>query len=189
MKIILLSLSSVGLLLSSELTATYYVDGMMCAMNCPKKVNESLNGVKGIKSCKVDFETKTATVVYDDEIIDSYKIAKTIAKSTYYKVKNLNEKEKSDCQPFEIDVEVSPVYDESISDNLHNTVNYSLIYDEVTNIFFQSKYNLIEYLANKIATTITDKFNVDNCKVVIRKPNAPINGNFDSVEVEVISNV
>jgi copper chaperone CopZ len=59
-------------------------------------VNESLNGVKGIKSCKVDFETKTATVVYDDEIIDSYKIAKTIAKSTYYKVKNLNEKEKSD---------------------------------------------------------------------------------------------
>ena len=96
MKIILLSLSSVGLLLSSELTATYYVDGMMCAMNCPKKVNESLNGVKGIKSCKVDFETKTATVVYDDEIIDSYKIAKTIAKSTYYKVNNLNEKEKSD---------------------------------------------------------------------------------------------
>ena len=99
------------------------------------------------------------------------------------------DKERRTGQQFEIDIEVSPVYDESISDNLHNTVNYSLIYDEITNIFCQRKYNLIEYLANKIATTITDKFNVDNCKVVIRKPNAPINGNFDSVEVEVISNV
>ena len=101
----------------------------------------------------------------------------------------VDEKEKSDGQSFEIDIEVSPIYDGSISDNLHNTVNYSLIYDEVNNIFGQRKYNLIEYLANKIATTITDKFNVDNCKVVIRKPNAPINGDFDSVEVEVISNV
>ena len=99
----------------------------------------------------------------------------------------VDEKEKSDGQPFEIDIEVSPVYDESISDNLHNTVNYSLIYDEITNIFCQRKYNLIEYLANKISTTIIDKFNVDHCKVVIRKPNAPIVGNFDSVEVEVIN--
>ena len=100
----------------------------------------------------------------------------------------VGKKEKSDGQQFEIDVEVSPIYDESISDNLHKTVDYSLIYDEINNIFCQRKYNIIEYLANKIAISITDKFNVDICKVVIRKPNAPINGNFDSVEVEVITN-
>ena len=101
----------------------------------------------------------------------------------------VDEKEKSDGKPFEIDIEVSPVYDESITDNLHDAVNYSLIYDEINNIFCQKKYNLIEYLANKIATTITDKFNVDNCKVVIRKPNAPIRGDLDSVEVEATSYV
>jgi len=101
----------------------------------------------------------------------------------------IDEKEKSDGQIFEIDVELSPTYDNSILDNIHNTVDYSLVYDEITNIFCRRKYNLIEYLANKIATSIIDKFNVDNCKVVIRKPNAPINGNFDSVEVEVINNV
>ena len=64
---ILISITVFGFLFSSESTVTYQVGGMMCAMNCPKRVNESLNDVDGIKSCKVDFETKTATVVYDDE--------------------------------------------------------------------------------------------------------------------------
>ena len=95
MKMIMLSVIALGFLLSGESTATYHIEGMMCAMNCPKKVNKSLNGVDGIKSCKVDFESKTTTVIYDDEKIDSDQIAKTIAKGTYYKVKDLNEQERS----------------------------------------------------------------------------------------------
>ena len=95
MKIILILSISFGFLFSGESTATYRVDGMMCAINCPQKVNDSLDGVDGIKSCKVDFASKTATVIFDDEKIDSDKIAKTIAKGTYYKVMDLNKKEKS----------------------------------------------------------------------------------------------
>ena len=95
MKTILIALTAFGFLFSGESTATYRVEGMMCAMNCPQKVNDSLNGVDGIKSCKVDFKSKTATVTFDDEKIDSDKIAKTIAKGTYYKVMDLNKKEKS----------------------------------------------------------------------------------------------
>ena len=95
MKTILIVLTACGLLFSGESTATYHVEGMMCAINCPQKVNESLNGVDGIKSCKVNFESKTATVVYDDEKIDADKIARTIAKGTYFKVKNLNKKEEA----------------------------------------------------------------------------------------------
>ena len=95
MKTILIALTAFGFLFSDESTATYRVEGMMCAMNCPQKVNDSLNGVDGIKSCKVDFESKTATVIFDNEKIDSEKIAKTIAKGTYYKVMDLNKKEKS----------------------------------------------------------------------------------------------
>ena len=94
MKMILIGLTAFGFLFSGESTSTYRVEGMMCAVNCPQKVNDSLNGVDGIKSCKVDFETKTATVVFDDEKIDSDKIAETIAKITYYKVMDLNKKEK-----------------------------------------------------------------------------------------------
>ena len=93
MKMIILSVMVLGLLFSRESMATYRVDGMMCAMNCPKKVNESLNGLDGVKSCKVDFESKTATMVYNDEKIDADKIARTIARGTYFKVKNLNKKE------------------------------------------------------------------------------------------------
>ena len=95
MKTILIALTVFGFLFSGESTATYRVEGMMCAINCPQKVNDSLNGVDGIKSCKVDFESKTAIVVFDDEKIDSDKIAKTIAKVTYYKVMDVNKKEKS----------------------------------------------------------------------------------------------
>ena len=95
MKTILIALTAFGFLFSGESTATYRVEGMMCAMNCPQKVNDSLNGVDGIKSCKGDFESKTATVIFDNEKIDSEKIAKTIAKGTYYKVMDLNKKEKS----------------------------------------------------------------------------------------------
>ena len=95
MKTILIALTTFGFLFSGESTATYRVEGMMCAMNCPQKVNDSLNGMDGIKSCKVDFESKTAIVVFDDEKIDSDKIAKTISRDTYYKVMDVNKKEKS----------------------------------------------------------------------------------------------
>ena len=95
MKMILLALTTFGFLFSEESTVTYRVEGMMCGVNCPQKVNNALNGIDGIKSCKVDFESKTATVVFDDEKIDSDKIAKTISKETYYKVMDLNKKEKS----------------------------------------------------------------------------------------------
>ena len=93
MKLTLLWVSCFGFLTAGESTATYRVDGMMCAVNCPMKVNQSLHGVEGIKSCKVDFESKTATVIFDDEKIDSEIIAETIAKGTYYKVMDLSKKE------------------------------------------------------------------------------------------------
>jgi len=96
MKRFLIIFITLGFLFSGESTATYRVEGMMCAMNCPQKVNDSLNDIDGIKSCNVDFESKTATVIFDDNKIDSDKIAKTIAKGTYYKVIDLNKKEKSE---------------------------------------------------------------------------------------------
>ena len=95
MNLPLLLAACFGFLSADESTATYRVDGMMCAVNCPMKVNQSLDGVEGIKSCKVDFESKTATVIFEDEIIDSDKISKTITKGTYFKVNDLDKKEKS----------------------------------------------------------------------------------------------
>ena len=95
MKLSLLFAVCFGLLKAGESTATYRVDGMMCSVNCPMKVNQSLDGVEGIKSCKVDFESKTATIIFDVEKIDREKIAKTIQKGTYYKVMDLSKKEEN----------------------------------------------------------------------------------------------
>ena len=59
MKTLFITLSTLGFLFSGEITATYSVDGMMCSKSCVQKVNNSLDGIDGIKSCKVDFESKT----------------------------------------------------------------------------------------------------------------------------------
>ena len=93
MNLPLLLAACFGFLTAGESAATYRVDGMMCAVNCPMKVNQSLDGVEGIKSCKVDFDSKTATVIFNDEKIDREKIAKTIQKGTYYKVLDLSKQE------------------------------------------------------------------------------------------------
>ena len=96
------------------------------------------------------------------------------------------DKEKEMGQQFEIDIEVSASLDSAIdSDDINLTVNYSDLYDKVVSIFLEKKYNLIESLAQKIARCIINEFNVADCKVIIRKPDAPINGILEAVEVEV----
>ena len=92
-KIIIL-LSCISFLLADETIATYKVEGMMCGISCPRAVQKSLEDVEGIKTCTVDFNSKTAIVTYDNEKIDSEKIADTIIKRTYFKVTDKN-KEKS----------------------------------------------------------------------------------------------
>ena len=79
-----------GLLFSVEITGTYHVKGMMCGVSCPKAIKKSLDGVHGIKSCTVSFDSKTTTVVYESEQITNEKIIDTIEKSTYFKLNNKN---------------------------------------------------------------------------------------------------
>ena len=92
MKQIIFLLACIGFLLAGEATAIYKVEGMMCNKNCPMKVKQSLKDVDGVKTCNVDFDSKTATVTYDDEKISREKISDTIAKETYYKVKDADKK-------------------------------------------------------------------------------------------------
>tara|TARA_B100000945_G_scaffold273301_1_gene236164 strand:+ start:432 stop:785 length:354 start_codon:yes stop_codon:yes gene_type:complete len=89
MKIIII-LMTVSILFSENTTTIFKVHGMMCAMSCPKQINASLNGVDGIKSSEVDFDSKTVTVTFDDNKINSKVIAKTISSKTYFKVQDIN---------------------------------------------------------------------------------------------------
>ncbi|MES1944494.1 Periplasmic mercury ion-binding protein [Salinisphaera sp. PC39] len=51
----------------AEETVTLTVDNMTCAM-CPITVRKALERVEGVQSAQVDFESKTATVIYDPEV-------------------------------------------------------------------------------------------------------------------------
>ena len=96
------------------------------------------------------------------------------------------DKEKKIGQQFEIDIEASAPLQKAIqTDDIRQTNDYSEMYDKVVKVFSAVKYNLIEALAAQIAKEITNEFNLTECKVVIRKPDAPINGILETVEVEV----
>ena len=89
MKFLIISLFSI--LYSAEVTSIYKIDGMMCSESCPKAVYDSIISVKGINSCIVNFDNETATIVYNDDFIESDKITDIISQKTYFKVKDSKE--------------------------------------------------------------------------------------------------
>ncbi len=50
--------------IAEENTATFNVENMYCAM-CPITVRKAMEQVSGVKAVVVDYDTKTATVVFD----------------------------------------------------------------------------------------------------------------------------
>lgn len=55
-------------------TTTFAIDNMTCAL-CPVTVRKAMEGVKGVKSVTVDFDAKTATVVFDPSLTNLDAIA------------------------------------------------------------------------------------------------------------------
>ena len=73
---------------------TMKVNGMQCASSCAGKVTQIVQEIKGVKECSVDFKSGTATIVFDDENLNSDAIAEVISKKTTYKVEQLEDNEK-----------------------------------------------------------------------------------------------
>ncbi len=67
---------------AAERTVTFRIDNMTCA-SCPFIVRKSMGAVAGVKSVEVSFESKTATVIFDDERTDPAAIAKASAEHGY----------------------------------------------------------------------------------------------------------
>lgn len=72
------------------------------------------------------------------------------------------------------------------SDNVQDTVNYALVYNIAKEIVENKKYNLIEAVAEDIASSVLKEFTVvSEIEVTIRKPEAPVNGIYDYFGVEI----
>jgi len=76
-----------------------------------------------------------------------------------------------------------------LTDDLNKSISYVDVYYDVEDIIKNKRFKLIEALAEMIAHTLLVKYSIKKVKVKIRKPGAPINGNFDYVGVEITREV
>lgn len=74
----------------------------------------------------------------------------------------------------------------AVTDELSDTVNYADVYKIAETIVSKSRFDLIEHLAYEIGRTVIASYDsIDAVKVLVRKPDAPVDGQFDSMETEI----
>lgn len=94
--------------------------------------------------------------------------------------------EKADGQPFSVDVRLD--LDTSAaagSDSLSDTVDYGAVANAVHALIVGEPVDLIETLAERIAEACLAWPAVSRVRVVVHKPQAPIEVPFDDVEVRI----
>lgn len=71
-------------------------------------------------------------------------------------------------------------------DDLSKTVNYASVCETIEHVMLDEKYDLIEAAAENIASTILLNYElVQSVRVIISKPQAPIDMTFDTVYVDI----
>jgi len=71
-----------------------------------------------------------------------------------------------------------------VNDDIDETVDYGVVFSLIEEIVTGTRRYLIEALALDISKAMLNKFaNVQNVEITIRKPNAPVRGILDYVEV------
>ena len=78
----LIGLMSASPLFAAEQTVEFTVPGMFCA-SCPFIVESAMGEIEGVISVTADSETRTAVVVFDDEITTTQDIADASAFAGY----------------------------------------------------------------------------------------------------------
>lgn len=72
------------------------------------------------------------------------------------------------------------------SDDLQKAVNYAEVYELIKDICENREYDLIEALAEDIAQEILAQFKrVDEVMIKVKKPEAPVEGIFDYMGIEI----
>lgn len=62
--------------------ATFLITGLHCPP-CTRTVENSLRNIKGVKSVKVDWNSKNAHVEFDEQVIPSQRLSKSIAETPH----------------------------------------------------------------------------------------------------------
>jgi dihydroneopterin aldolase len=98
--------------------------------------------------------------------------------------------EKVTAQPFEVDLVLHADLDRAAqADDLAVTADYGALFNLVRAIVEDRSFDLIEALAGSIASAAlaaTEPSVVDAVEVRVRKPEAPLDGSFDTVEATLV---
>jgi dihydroneopterin aldolase len=89
-------------------------------------------------------------------------------------------------QIFEVDVEIALDLRKAAStDDLSQALDYGEVHGLVEEIVVEREFSLLEALAQAILQAITQRYQVDQVLVRVRKPHPPLPGKLDGVEVEL----
>ena len=80
--IAVLALSGAAAVQAASQTVTLDVPGMTCEL-CPLTVKTAMSGVAGVQSVDVDFDARSATVIFDPALTDAAAIAEASAQAGY----------------------------------------------------------------------------------------------------------
>lgn len=104
----------------------------------------------------------------------------------FYGFHGVHEFERELGQRFYVDVEFFADLEEAQrTDDLQYAVDYTTIYSYVKEVVENHRFQLLEALGAHIADALMSKPRIQSVTVRIRKPNVPIPGPLDYVEVEV----
>ena len=103
----------------------------------------------------------------------------------FYGYHGVSEMERELGGKFEVDLEMFfSLKKAGKSDCIEDTLDYEAAYKLVQSCVVQKKYFLLEALAETIIDTCMKTFPVHRIVVRVRKPNAPIKGVLEHVEIE-----
>lgn len=73
------------------------------------------------------------------------------------------------------------------NDDLEDTVSYADVVECVKKVFTSVSYDLIERAAQVVADAIFDEFEqIFKVEITLKKPNAPVNADFDYMAVSIV---
>jgi 7,8-dihydroneopterin aldolase/epimerase/oxygenase len=106
----------------------------------------------------------------------------------FYGYHGVNPEERVQGQRFEVDLDLEmDLSAAGLSDDLAHTVNYAAAYKLAKEVVEGQPYNLIEAVAERLASALLSRFPLGGVRVRVRKPWAPIKGSvLESVAVEIV---
>ncbi len=103
----------------------------------------------------------------------------------FYAYHGLFPEEEKLGQRFEVDVEIYGNFQGYAHSGGEGAVNYPQVYEAVEEVVVGERFGLVECLADRIAEVVQARFGLEQLVVRVRKPNPPLAGHFDGIEVEV----